>query len=311
MANIGDIGKARTVMLKAGLEPTAAERAAGVHINAVRGAHIVDDLIAERGQKLVNSWSWPIIRPFLYRILHYREAVDMADQIAPLDGASAMEHISRILNLDLDVTGLERIPKSGAFVMAINHPTGIADGIAVYDALKTVRGDLSFFANRDATRVNPRFADMIVPVEWREEHRSHAKTKETLRLASKAFAEDRAVVIFPSGRLAVWRDGGLNERPWQASMLTLARKYRLPVLPAHLDARNSWLFYWFANQNFTEMRDVTVFHELLNKKGKTFRLRIGPLIAQEKIASGDTAEMTDRLQHHCAKVLAQDADAEF
>ena len=311
MANISDIGKAHTVTLKAGLQPTAAERAAGTSLNAVRGAHIVDDLIAERGQKLVNSWSWPFVKPFLYRILHYREAVAMADQIAPLDGASAMDYISRILNLDLDVTGLERIPKSGAFVMAINHPTGIADGIAVYDALKTVRGDMSFFANRDATRVNPGFADMMVPVEWRTEHRSHAKMKETLRLASKAFTENRAVVIFPSGRLAVWRDGGLKERPWQASMVTLARKYRVPVLPVHLDARNSWLFYWFGNQNFTEMRDVTVFHELLNKKGKTFRLRVGPLIAHDKIASGETADVTNRLQHHCATILAEDADAEF
>jgi putative hemolysin len=151
----------------------------------------------------------------------------------------------------------------------------------------------------------------MVPVEWRAEHRSHAKTKETLRLASKAFTENRAVVIFPSGRLAVWRDDGLVERPWQTSMVTLARKYRVPVLPAYLDARNSWLFYWFANQNFTEMRDVTVFHELLNKKGKTFRLRIGPLIAHDKIASGDTHDVTDRLQHHCAKILADDADAEF
>ncbi len=311
MVNFGDIGKARTVMLKAGLQPAAAGDVSGIRANTVRGAHIVDDLIAERGQKLVNSWTWPFIKPLLYRILHYREAVDMVDQIAPLDSAAAMEYISRILNLDLDVSGLERIPKSGAFVMAINHPTGIADGIAVYDALKTVRGDLSFFANRDAIRVNPRFADMVVPVEWRDDLRSHAKAKETLLLASKAFAEERAVVIFPSGRLAVWHDGRLHERPWQASMVALARRYRMPVLPAHLEARNSWLFYWFANQNFTEMRDITVFHELLNKKGKMFRLRIGPLISHEKIASDNTADVTGRLQHHCAKILAQDADAEF
>ncbi len=310
MANIGNIGKARTVTLRAGLEPPA-ERAENAQPGTVRGIHIVDDLIAERGQKLVSSWSWPVVRPFLYRILHYREAVAMADEIEPLSAALAMEFISGILNLDLDVTGLDRIPKSGAFVMAINHPTGIADGIAVYDALKRVRDDLSFFANRDAIRVNPRLADMIVPVEWREGYRSHAKAKETLRLASKAFLENRAIVIFPSGRLAVWRDGGLMERPWQASMVTLARRYRAPVLPAHLDARNSWLFYWFANQNFTEMRDITVFHELLNKKGKTFRLRIGPLIAHDRIANGDAADVTNRLQDHCTRVLAHNADTEF
>lgn len=47
-----------------------------------------------------------------------------------------------------------------------NHPAGIADGIAVYQALKRVRSDLTFLANRDAIRICPGFAELIVPVEW-------------------------------------------------------------------------------------------------------------------------------------------------
>ena len=271
--------------------------------------HIVDQLIAERGEKLVASRAWPLVRPLLYRILHYDEAVAMADTIAPLDAAGAMDYIGSLLDLRLEVAGKERIPQSGAFILAANHPTGIADGVAVYGALKPVRRDIAIFTNRDALRVNPRFSDLLIPVEWREELRSRNKTKETLRLTSRAFAEGRAVVMFPSGRIAFWKEGRLHERPWQPSVVTLARKHAVPVLPVHVGARNSGLFYWFANWN-TELRDMTVFHELLNKRGRTFRITFGQPIPVERL-DGDPADVTARLQRHCVVRLAEDPDAAF
>ncbi len=95
------------------------------------------------------------------------------------------------------------------------------------------------FANRDAVRVNPRFAEMIIPVEWREEYKSKLKTRETLQLTNRAVAEGKVTVLFPSGRIAYWANGKLNERPWKTSAVGLARKYNLPILPVHLTARNS------------------------------------------------------------------------
>jgi putative hemolysin len=273
--------------------------------------HIVDTLIAERGQKLVRSRRWPLIKPVLYKILRYREAVRMADELAPLPGPAAMDYCSRLLSLDLDISGLENIPRRGAFIAAANHPTGIADGVAVYDALRRVRPDIAIFTNRDAIRINPRLSDFLIPVEWREDLRDRAKMKETLRLTSRAFAEERAVVIFPSGRIAYWAEARLNERPWQSSAVTLARRQGLPILPVNVGARNSWLFYWFANSGFIELRDMTVFHELLNKSGKTFKIRFGRLIANEKIAEGEAMDVTQRLQEHVVDRLAADPDAEF
>jgi hypothetical protein len=82
------------------------------------------------------------------------------------------------------------------------------------------------------------------------------------------------------------------------SAITLARKQGLPIVPVNVRARNSGLFYWFANGGFTELRDMTVFHELLNKRGKTFCIRFGPLIPNERIAAGDASEVTQRLQEH-------------
>ncbi|WP_026381680.1 1-acyl-sn-glycerol-3-phosphate acyltransferase [Afifella pfennigii] len=275
-----------------------------------RRGHIVDQLIAERGIKLVANPFWPLYRPFLYRILHYAEAVEMAEALAPLPGTAAMSYISELLSLNLEVSGAERIPREGGFIIAANHPTGIADGVAVYNALRPVREDISIFTNRDAVRVNERLVEHLIPVEWREEHRSLTKTRETLRLSSHAFKEKRAVVLFPAGRIAYWRDGRLNERPWQFSAVSLAQKHKVPVLPCRVTARNSWLFYLFGNQGLTELRDMTVFHELLNKRGKTFKIDFGPLISHEAL-EGDAAHLTAQLQSYCVHDLAVDTDRPF
>ncbi len=285
-------------------------RSPAIKLAAPRAPHIADILIAERGQKIVNSRLWPVLRPILYKILHYHQAVRMADEIAPLSGQAAMDYVSQLLSVNLDVHGLERIPSSGGFIVAANHPTGIADGVAVYDAIRRVRPDISIFTNRDALRINPRLSEFVIPVEWREAFRDRAKTRETLQLSSRAFREGRVVVLFPSGRIAYWKDGRLNERPWQSSAVTLARKQELPILPVNVQSRNSGLFYWFANWN-TELRDMTVFHELLNKRGKTFRISFGPLIPQERFETGDPAEITQRLQTHVVHRLAKDPDAKF
>ncbi|MCF3639986.1 GNAT family N-acetyltransferase, partial [Rhizobium sp. TRM95111] len=247
-----------------------------------RPGHVVDTLIAERGTRIVRHPLWPAMRPFLYTLLNYRRAIEFANAVANMPGFQAFEFLSRTLNLDIVVRNEERIPKAGGFLLVSNHPTGIADGVAVFDLLKTCRPDMMFFANRDAIRVNPRFVEMVIPVEWRDEYKSKLKTRETLQITNRAISEGKVAVLFPSGRIAYWGDGRLNERPWKSSAVTLARKYNLPILPVHMKARNSGLFYWLAKWS-TELRDMTVFHELLNKKSNRFEFTIGNLIPPEAL----------------------------
>jgi putative hemolysin len=271
--------------------------------------HIVDTLIAERGERIVKSPFWPVMRPFLYTLLRYGRAIEFADDVAHLSGFQCFEYMSNMLKLEITARNAGRIPRSGGFILVSNHPTGIADGVAVFDLLKGQRPDMMVFANRDAVRVNPRFAEMIIPVEWREEHKSKLKTRETLVLTNKAVEEGKVMVLFPSGRIAYWADGKLNERPWKTSAVGLSRKYNLPVLPIHIRARNSGLFYWLAKWS-TELRDMTVFYELLNKKGNHFDFTVGQLIQPEAL-DGDVAEVTKALEHHTVMELAADEDAVF
>src|ERR1700744_2022765 len=114
-----------------------------------------------------------------------------------------------------------RVPPSGRALAVCNHPTGIADGIAGYDALKPLRPDLCFYANGDAHRVAPRFTDVLIPVEWGEAKRSRERPRETLILTREAMEAGRMLVIFPAGRIArVQPDGELCDPGWQPSAVS-------------------------------------------------------------------------------------------
>ncbi|MEX0405837.1 1-acyl-sn-glycerol-3-phosphate acyltransferase [Aquibium sp. LZ166] len=272
-------------------------------------SHIIDQLIHERSLKISRHPLWPLMRPVLLRMFHYDEAVRMADAIAPLNGWDALQHLSSLLSLDIKVSGLENLPPTGGFILAPNHPTGIADGIAVFDILKDRRRDLTIFANRDALRVAAGFRDLIIPVEWRPGEKSHSKSRDTLEMTARAFSQERAVVLFPSGRIAFWNEGSLTERPWQTSAVALARRYGVPIVPAHISARNSGLFYFLAKHS-TELRDMTLFHELLNKKRFSFSITVGRPIEAARLA-GDPVDITAMLQKHTVETLKADPRAEF
>lgn len=272
--------------------------------------HIVDVLIKERAPRLSSAKAWPLLKPPLYGLLGYAQAKDMADAIAPLDGQSALDHVARLLDVQVETYGLERIPRAGRLVVVCNHPTGIADGIAVYDALKPVRPDVIFFANADALRVSPRLGEVVVPVEWVEEKRTREKTRDTLHRARAAFEAERAVMIFPAGRLARRLPGGeLCDPPWQASAMSLARKHQAPVVPMHLEGPWSAMFHFF-DRFSEELRDITLFHELLNKRGQAFRLIVGQPIPSEALDL-DAAKATLAVKAFVEQKLPKDPDGAF
>ena len=269
------------------LEARRSSRAAA---NLVKYPHIVDLLILERTKKLSGSRLWPLYRFLLNTFLGYKRAVKMADAIVPLTGAQAFDYTSDMLNLDVRVTGQEHIPREGAFIMAINHPTGIADGLAIYDAVKPIRPDMKFYANEDAVRLNDKFTDIIIPVPWRRDEKSRAKSRKALVETAKALKGGEALILFPSGRIAFMdKNKQQTEQVWLNSVAALPKKYDVPVIPVHLTARNSWLYYWFWNVN-EELRDMTLFHELLNKRGQTFTLKIGaPILPAQLPDDNDVA----------------------
>ena len=200
----------------------------------------LDQLIEERAPWFRRGGPHVALAHWLLnRVLQYDRSLKIAEALEPMPARDIMAALADLIALHVDVAGIENVPRTGPAMVVSNHPTGIADGIVLYGALAQRRPDLFFFANADAIRILPQLEDLIAPVEWRPERRTHKQNRETMAYAHKAFADGRLAVLFPSGRLAKRRWWSLHERPWLASGAMLVRKYNLPVCAACKEASHT------------------------------------------------------------------------
>ncbi|MCL4188551.1 MAG: lysophospholipid acyltransferase family protein [Rhodobacteraceae bacterium] len=255
----------------------------------------LDPLIAERAPWLFTARPHHrLAHAALTRLLGYERTVALAATLRDSPTPEIMSTIAALIARDVEVTGLEHLPRNGAALIVANHPTGIADGVILWHLISPLRPDLFVYANRDILRVLPQMEDLILPVEWRKEKRTHAKTRETMEATRTALGAGRLGVIFPSGRLAQRIGLKLHERPWMPSAAMLARKFDVPVVPLNIRARNSALFYLFDLIHPT-LRDITLFHETLNKGRQPFRMTFGRPIAADRLPA-NAQEATDVLR---------------
>ena len=214
------------------------------------------------------------MRRLLFPLLGYREAKAAIDRVQGLSGAEIMDLAADTVGMRIGVLGGSRLPRRGRVVIAANHPTGLADGVALWQAISPSRPERRMLANADAIRIAPALDEIFVPVPWRADQRSAADRRVVVAEVARALRGEGGLVFFPSGRLAYCTPAGLAERPWQPTVVAVARKFAAPILPVHIRARNSRLFYALSRLS-DELRDVTLFHELLNKRGMVFQLTLG------------------------------------
>jgi putative hemolysin len=256
----------------------------------------IDPLIAERAPWLFSpTFSAGLSRRALMSLLGYERTISLGELYRDWPTDRIMHHLAGLLARDLAVSGLDNIPRHGPALIVANHPTGIADGIMLHHALYPLRPDMFIYANSDIMRILPQFNSLIAPVEWRVDKRTRAKTRETMEYTRHAIDEGRLGVIFPSGRLAKRRWLKLHEREWMASAAMIARKFDLPIIPLHIRARNSALFYMFDFIHPT-LRDITLFYETLNKDRQPYRITVGEQISPSALPakSEDAIEILRR-----------------
>jgi len=243
----------------------------------------IDPLIAERAPWLFTGRPHhTVARHLLTRLLGYPKTVAIGTAVEHEPTERIMATMAQIIAQDVQVSGLDNIPRNGPAMVVANHPTGIADGIILWSVLQSVRPDLFIYANSDILRILPQMQSLILPVEWRMDKRTLAKTRETMTLTRAALDQGRLGVIFPSGRLAKRRGLRLYERDWMPSAAMIARKFEIPVVPLNIRARNSALFYLFDLIHPT-LRDITLFHETLNKGRQPYRVTVGRPIPPERL----------------------------
>lgn len=268
---------------------------------AMSDKHIVDELIEDRAPKLIHTPLWPLIKLIGYPLLGYNKAVWMADQIADMSGTGCLDWTADYLHLNVAASGLEHIPETGACVIVANHPGGIADGLALWDTIKSRRPDTVFFANRDALKVCPGLEERIIPVEWRDEERSRTQSRELLKRAFAEFKAGKCIVVFPSGRMSEWswKHWRLQDKVWHPTAASLARKFSAPIIPLSVRQRMPLLYYGLAQIN-EELKDMTIFHGLMGKAGSKYKLDFGRPMTFGK-DDGTDAEITLMLRDICER----------
>ena len=235
----------------------------------------IHQLIKERNPWLLkeNLLSRTIFN-LLKKYLRYEETIFVGDHIQSMNGEEAFNWIGSEYTSNSSIEGLENIPKDENFLIVSNHPMGAADAIALYYKIYPVRNDLFFFANELFVYLLGAFNDLLAPVVWNNEKETHSASKITLERLSVFFGDGRPGILFPSGRLSKLTFFGLWDRPWEKTPITLAKKYNFPLIPVHVEGRNSWFFY-FASCVNKQLRDVSQLNELFNKRDKNISIKIG------------------------------------
>ena len=245
--------------------------------------HPIDEIMEERCPNLMrNKIFWSFIKPSIYKIFKYEEAKKIVDDIIDKPGFECFTYLTEFLKAENQVTNLSNVPSSGPIILAGNHPTGLTDGIVMFDVLKKHRPDYTLYANSDMIKIAKGFQDIIIPVDWNHLNKSSEKSRVILKLTKETLNNNKALLVFPSSRLSKRKGFRLYERPWLTTITKLSKKFNVPIVPFHMDGSNSLLFYFLEIIN-TELKDVSLFRELINKIDFRYKIIFGEPILQKYV----------------------------
>lgn len=276
----------------------------------INGIQFLDDVIKTRVPQLYSSPFGGRFLPLVYRLINHRHTAQLMHEWSRCpSGIEVIREIHRTMRLQVTTCGIDNVPASGGCLLVSNHPTGLMDGIALFDPISRFRQDVAAFSFHDILSINPQASDAFIPVEWRPSHQSTAKSRKTFRIAHKAFKSGRLVTIFPSGRLSFWNGLRIAERPWKDSFIALARRYNLPIVPAHIGSRNSLLYYGVSAISST-LRDLQSINEIRNKADHRYSITFGKPVMPREL-NGSSPTLAQCFQHYVEHVLPHQPGADF
>lgn len=184
------------------------------------------------------------------------------------------------VTIEINEEDLAKIPADGAFITISNHPFGGLDGIILIKLLSRIRPDYRVMANFLLKKIVP-IKDYFLgvnPFEGRKDISSAGGLKEALRHLS----EGKPLGLFPAGEVSAYQadSNTIEDREWTVSVLKLMRKANVPVIPIYFKGSNSLLFQ-LLGMIHPLLRTVKLPSELLNKKNRVIKLRVGNPIGVE------------------------------
>ena len=194
-----------------------------------------------------------------------------------------LDEILRLLGVDTSVINPENIRyfvECKNFITVSNHPYGTFDGMAIIRLLRNIRPDIKGLTNFYLSFIKP-LSGYFIPVNPIKSA-SNKSSLPGLRTAKKWLDEGHPLFFFPSGQVShIDKTLKIRDREWQLSSIKFIQKAHLPVIPIYFYGHNSWIFQ-LAGLIHPLLRSMMISNEVVNKKGKVIRFRIGEPISVEE-----------------------------
>jgi len=191
-------------------------------------------------------------------------------------------------NYQVSNDSLNNIPSEGRLLIVANHPIGTLDGLALVRLIRSVRPDVRIVANRVLSHMEP-LQSVFLPVDVLSDKKN---LKDTYKTMLEALENEEAIIIFPAGEVSRITPTGIRDGKWQTGFLKLARKSHCPILPVHIKAKNSALFYSMSTL-YKPLGTMLLVKEMFNKKNQEIKFKVGAPIPYAAIA--DSAETNKQL----------------
>ena len=229
-----------------------------------------------------------ITRPalaLLKKLLRERELNILFAQCDHLEGFEFIDKVLEDFNFSYSIVGREKenIPADGRVVIVANHPLGILDGLALIKMVSEVRHDVRIVANDVLMQIKP-LQSLLLPVI----NLGRGSNRTNIDAINTALENEEAVIVFPSGEVSRVGPTGIKDGRWHGGFLRFAQRAQAPLLPVHLDGKNSALFYTLS-MIFRPLSTLMLVREMYEQKALTLPIRIGELIPWQEIAGLDVS----------------------
>lgn len=193
----------------------------------------------------------------------------------------------RIDNADV----LDNLPE-GPFITVSNHPFGALDGIALIYLVSSRRPAYRVMVNMILNKISAMRPNFIaVDQSASADPAKRAVSVAGIRQALRQLKEGEPVGFFPAGAMSktTLRDG-LQDRPWQQSILQIIHRAKVPVIPIYFHGSNSRWFNFLGHACWPA-RSLRLPAEVFRKVGTEMHISIGrPISADEQAAYGESPE---------------------
>lgn len=196
----------------------------------------IEDLIKSKNPRLLK-WLPRFVISFLKRKLHQEEINDFLIAYGHLQDHAFCEALINYFEIDIEIKGLENIPQTGGAILALNHPLGGMDGVALIHALRDKRQDVALIVNDLLLNIK-QLSNLFVGIN--KFGRNDGGVRTNIR---SAFEKEQVVIIFPAGMVTRIHYGQIIEAEWKKTFVSYARQLDRPIVPIYIDGRLSKAFY--------------------------------------------------------------------